>query len=299
LIDLNDMRLFAKVAETQGISAAARALGIPKSRVSRRVAAIEAALGTGLLERSARAVQLTEAGEILFQHCRRIVEEAGLAVEAINQLRDSPRGLLRVSVSVGVGQYLIAPYLGDFLKLYPDVNVQMDLNNRRVDLIAEGYDLVIRVGDLEDSSLLSRKIGHARAHLCAAPSYVEACGRLSSPEQLVDHQTLVMSNSNNTTRWVLENTSGETRSVEISPKTSVNDFTVLRAMVEAGSGIAIMPEYFIREAVEDKKLVRLLPDWRSPIINYYVLYPSRKGLTKKSEAFIDFFSKNMMKKTRP
>lgn len=299
MIDLNDMRLFAKVAETGGISAAARALNIPKSRVSRRIAALEDTLGSGLLERTTRVVQLTEAGELFFQHCRRMVEEAENAVESVNQLVEAPRGLLRVSVSFGVGQYLIAPHLGEFLQRFPDVDVQLDMNNRRVDLIAEGFDLVIRVGQLEDSSLMSRKMGHARAHLCASPEYLNRASEPKTPTQLAGHKLLVMSNSNNVSRWVLENTAGEQTSIEVSPRTSINDFTALRNLVEDDGGIAVMPEYIIRDAIEAKRLVRVLPDWRSPLISYYVLYPSRKGLTKKSAAFIDFYAERLMETARP
>ncbi|MBL4906760.1 MAG: LysR family transcriptional regulator [Sneathiella sp.] len=291
MIDLNDMRLFAKVAELKGISPAARALDIPKSRVSRRITALESSMGVRLLERTTRAVQLTEMGDIFFQHCKRIVEESETALESVHQLMEIPRGLLRVSVSFAVGQYLIAPHLGDFLKLYPEIQVQMDLNNRRVDLITEAYDLVVRVGDLEDSSLMSRKIGHARAHLCASPDYIKAHGQPSSPNQLSAHKKLVMSNSNNTTQWLLENTAGILKSVDVEPIGSMNDFTALRTLIENDAGIAIMPEYVSRDAIANKRLVRVLPDWRSTLVSYYILYPSRKGLTKKSEAFIEFFKR--------
>jgi len=298
MVDLNDMRLFAKVAELNGISPAARALGIPKSRISRRIAALEASLNARLLERSTRAVQLTEMGSLFFQHCKRIVEEAENAVESVNQMTEAPRGLLRISVSVAGGQYLIAPHLGEFLKLYPDIEVQLDLNNRKVDLISEGYDLVFRVGDLQDSSLLSRKIYHARTHLFASPGYVAAFGKPSTPSQLIDHKNLVMSNYNSTTTWVLENTAGDLMSIDVEPSGSVNDFTTLKSIIEADAGIALIPEYIARDSVATKKLVRILPDWRSPLINYYILYPSRKGLTKKSEAFLNFYRQKLVANSR-
>lgn len=299
MIDLNDMRLFAKVAELNGISPAARALNIPKSRVSRRIAALEVALEARLLERTTRAIQLTEMGDIFFQHCKRIVEESENAVASMNQMIEAPRGLLRISVSVSVGQYLIAPFLGEFLKLYPDIEVQLDLNNRRVDLITEGYDLVVRVGDLEDSSLMSRKIFNARGHLCASPDYINTHGQPSIPAHLRHHKKLVMSSSNSTTLWVLENTAGELQSVNIEPRGSINDFTMLRALIEGDAGIALIPEYMIRASLAEKRLVRILPDWRSPLISYYILYPSRRGLTKKSNAFIEFFTQKLAITARP
>ncbi len=297
MINLNDMVLFAKVAELQGISPAARILQIPKSRVSRRVAALEEDLGVRLLERTTRSVQLTEMGVIFFQHCKRITEEAESAVESMNKMMETPRGLLNVSVSFAIGQYLIAPYLGEFLKLYPEIEIKMDLNNRRVDLITEGYDLVVRVGDLQDSSLMSKMICQAQAHLCASPNYIDQHGTLTSVEHLQQHKILAMSDSSNTRQWILENKIGELKSIEVIPSTSINDFTVLRSLVEDDGGIAIMPEYITRDAVAHNRLVRVLPDWRSTIISYYVLYPSRKGLTKKARAWIDFFTEKLKNTT--
>ncbi len=290
MLNLNDMLLFAKVAELKGISAAARALNMPKSKVSRHMVELETALGTGLLERTTRSVELTEAGEIFFQHCKRVVEEKDGAIASVNQLLETPRGHLRVSVSTSIGQYLIAPHLGEFARKYPDIELQLDLNNRRVDLISEGYDLVIRVGQLQDSSLMSKRIGTARAHLYAAPEYIEEYGMPKKPDQLQEHTLLAMSNSNNITQWTLENTAGDIKAFEAQPKHVINDFSALRGMAEGGAGIAIAPEYVIRSGIEKGRLVRVLPDWRSTMVGYYVLYPSRKGLTKKSQAWIDFFT---------
>lgn len=289
MINLNDMVLFAKVAESKGISHAARLLNIPKSRVSRRMAVLEEALGTRLLERTTRAIELTEMGSIFLQHCNRIDEEAESAVESMNHMLSAPRGQLRVGASVAVGQYLLAPYLGEFLKLYPEVNVQLEMANRRVDLISEGYDLVVRVGELQDSSLISKKLGHARAVMCASPDYVKQYGQPANLSELSEHKVLAMSSSSNIVEWVLESTGGELRTVDVEPSTCINDFTTLRILVEHGGGIAIIPEYIVAEALKEKRLVRMLPDWRSKLISYYFLYPSRMGLTKKAEAWINFY----------
>ena len=292
-MNLNDMVLFAKVAELEGISAAARALDIPKSKVSRRIAALEADLDVRLIERTTRAVQLTEVGTLFYQHCKRIVEEADLAVNSVNTLMETPRGLLRVSMSAAVGQYLIAPHLGQFRKHYPEIELQIDLNNRRVDLIAEGYDLVVRVGAMQDSSLMSKSFGNARAHLCASPDYAVLHGLPKTPDELPNHKILIMSNSNNIGEWFLENTSGEIKSVGVEACSSINDFTALSTLVEGGAGIAIIPEYVTCGAIEAGRLVRVLPEWQSTLINYYIVYPSRKGLTKKAEVWIDFFQKKL------
>ncbi|SDE21379.1 MULTISPECIES: LysR family transcriptional regulator [Kordiimonas] len=294
-MNLNDMLLFAKVAEVGGISAAATALGLPKSSVSRRIAALEDALGAALLERTTRVVKLTEFGRIFLQHCIRISEEAESAQAAAHEIMSTPRGVLRVSASTAIGQYLVAPHIGDFMASYPEIDVQLVLNNRRVDLIAEGYDLAIRVGRLEDSSLISRRLGGARAIICAAPSYIEKRGQPKRPEDLSSHTTLAMSDSNNVTKWLLENTAGDGRAVDLAPRHCVNDFTVLRTMAEGGSGIIIAPEYVVRQAIAANKLRQVLPDWRSTLIDYYLIYPSRRGLTRKAEAWIDFFADRFRK----
>ncbi|WP_417453216.1 LysR family transcriptional regulator [Kiloniella sp.] len=298
MINLNDMVLFAKVAELEGISAAARVLNIPKSRVSRRIAALESDLGVRLIERTTRAVQLTEMGTIFFHHCRRVVEESESAIESINNMREAPRGNLRVSVSFAIGQYLVAPYLGEFAKLYPDIKINLDLSNRHVDLITEGYDLVIRVGEQKDSSLMTKRIGQARAKLCASPDYIKNYGSPTSLNQLPDHKLLMMSDSYDLKQFIFENQIGELRSLDVMPNNTINDFTALRSMVEDGCGISLMPEYIIQDAIDKGKLVQVLPDWQSKIISYYVLYPSRKGLTKKARAWIDFFEKKFKMNTR-
>lgn len=293
MMNLNDMLLFAKVAELQGISAAARALGLPKSSVSRRVSALEDALGAALLERTTRIVKLTEFGQVFLQHCIRVAEEAEDAQAAAHQLTSSPRGPLRVSASAAIGHYLVGPHLGDFMAQYPEVEVQLVLNNRRVDLIAEGFDLAVRVGRLDDSSLISRRLGGARAILCAAPSYISQHGTPKRPEDLQEQTLLAMSDSNNTTTWRLENTAGEARAINVRPRHCVNDFTVLRSMAEAGAGIAIAPAYIVRQSIAEHRMQQILPDWRSPLIDYYLLYPSRRGLTRKAEAWIDFFTQRI------
>ena len=178
------MAIFSKVAELNGISAAARALKMPKSKVSRRMARLEDELGVRLLERTTRSVGLTEAGEIYYQHCRRIVEEANNARESINRTLETPRGRLRVNASIAVGQYLIGPHIGGFLERYPEVQLEIELDNRQVDIVAEGFDVAVRLGKLEDSTLVSRNLGSSFATLVASPKYLETAGVPRHPKEL-------------------------------------------------------------------------------------------------------------------
>ncbi len=282
------MKIFAKVAELQGISPAARVLNMPKSKVSRRMAALEQRLGVGLLERSTRAVNVTEAGQLFLQHCLRVLEEADGALESLQQLSDNPRGHLHISTSVAIGQYLVAPHMGEFLQTYPDITVELDLNNRRVDLISEGFDLVIRVGDLDDSSLVSKRIFSAYARLYAAPGYLSMYGEPKHPDDLLGHKVLAMSDVSRSYQCLLEKEGNEQHMVSIEPQMSVNDFSTLRTVIESGAGIGHLPEYLAESAVAEGLLQPVLVDWHSPEIYYYVLYPSHRGLSRKSRVWIDF-----------
>lgn len=295
MVDLNDMVIFAKVAETGGISAAAKLLNVPKSKVSRRLAILESALGVRLLERSTRSVSVTESGQLYLQHCQRIVEEANNAQESIHQLVDNPRGNLRISTSVAIGQYLLAPYLSEFMNHYPQINIDIDLSNRRVDLITEGFDLVVRVGQLNDSNLISKRFGRAQACLYAAPSYLHRYGRPEKLSDLANHKTAVMSDANRSEQWILEDRTGQTSSIDIHPSLSINDFGSLRTAVKEGAGIAHFPDYLVDDLVKTGELERVLADWKSPEISYYVLYPSRRGLTRKAKVWIDFFSDKLLR----
>ncbi len=288
--DLNDMLIFAKVAELEGISPAARALNLPKSKVSRRMAMLEASLDARLLERTTRAVHLTEAGRIYYQHCRQINEAIESAEDAVHQLTETPRGQVRISASVTTGQKLIAPYLSEFTELYPLITIDLELTNRRVDIISEGFDLVVRVGQLEDSGLISRKLGGGPAALFASPGYLEKHGTPLSPEDLSPHRMLVMSDASNMLNWRLENPQGEHYSMNIHPSIQINDLTSLTTIVSGGAGIACLPVYLVREQVEAGQLIRILPEWQTRALNLYMLYPSQRGLTHKARLWMDYYT---------
>lgn len=288
--DLNDMAIFSKVAELGGISAAARAMHMPKSRVSRRVAAVEDELGVRLLERTTRSVRLTEVGGIYYQHCKRIVEEARCARESVNQMLDSPRGHLRISASVTIGQHLLAPHIGEFIANYPEVEIELNLNNRRVDIITEGYDLVVRVGDLEDSTLVSKRLGTDHAMLFASPDYLQRCGTPRQVDELQKHRCLVMSDSARPDQWTLTGPKKNIKTISVKPYATANDLTTLRQIAIDGGGIVLLPGYLGRPALRSKHLWRVLPKWHTPPFSYYALYPSHRGATLKIRAWLDFFA---------
>ena len=288
--NLNDMAIFAKVAELQGISPAARALRMPKSRVSRHMAALEKELGVRLLERSTRAVHLTEVGEIYFQHCKRVVEEAASARESVSQMLEAPRGLLRINASVAIGQHLLAPFLGEFMATYPEIKLEVQLENRRVDMIREGYDLVVRLGKLEDSALISKPLGEDHLILVASENYLNKAGTPKHFSEFKNHRFLVMADSQNFDRWSLVGPNDRQETIEVNQYTALNDLTMIRQVAIDGGGIALLPRYLCTDdVISSGTLCRVMKDWRSQTFRFYALYPSRRSVTLKLRAWLDFF----------
>ena len=299
MTDLNDMAIFAKVAELQGISPAARALRMPKSKVSRHMAALEEELGVRLLERSTRAVHLTEVGEIYFQHCKRIVEEAASAQESVTQMLEAPRGHLKINASVAIGQHLLTPFLGEFMALYPEIELEVQLENRRVDLIREGYDLVVRVGNLEDSALVSKPLGEDHLILVASANYLKKMGIPRRLSDLKNHRCLVMADAPNFDQWTLVGPDEQKESVAVGKYATLNDLTMIRQVAIDGGGIALLPRYLCSDdLIGSGALVQVLQDWRSPTFRFYALYPSHRGVTLKLRAWLDFFGNKLNQEGR-
>ncbi|SHH30673.1 LysR family transcriptional regulator [Ferrimonas marina] len=291
-MDLNDALLFAKVAELKGISAAARALGLPKSRLSRRIAALEQSLQVRLLERTTRSVALTDAGRQFYQHCRRIQEESELAQASLEQLKGEPRGRLTISASVALGQHLLAPHLGEFMARYPAIEVVLRLDNRRVDLVQEGIDLAVRVGALEDSSLICRQLASAKARLYAAPSYLAQHGTPEQPEALSEHRQLVMTDASQAGQWPLQQ-GAQRQVIELNPVLRCNDITSLVTLAQSGTGIVALPDYLVRTQREAGTLVSVLPGWSLPSFPIHLLFPSHLGLTHKARLWCDFVAERL------
>lgn len=291
--NLNDMIIFARVAEAQVISEAARLLAMPKSKVSRRMALLEEQLDVRLFERSPKGIRLTEAGSIFYRHCIRVVEEAKNAQESLAQLAEKPRGLLKISASISMGQQLLVPRLAEFLLRYPEIDLELMLENRRVDLIAEGYDLAIRIGELEDSNLVSKKLQQSNMKLFASPEYLALSEKrgaaLNQISDLAQHKMLTMAIYPGISRISLCGPDGD---VELEPKERVriNDLSSIRQLAIDGIGVALIPTYMVDEALNERQLVPVLPDWGTPSVSYYLLYPSRRSMTPKLRAMIDFIT---------
>ncbi len=286
--DLNELAVFTYVVEHGGFTAAAEASELPKSNISRRIASLEKRLGVRLLERTTRSVHVTEIGDIYYRHCRRMLDEADDADLYVEQAMENPRGTLRVSATVNVGQHLIAPMTAEFMARYPEVQFELVWTNRLIDVIDEGFDLTIRIGALQDSSLVARCLGQWSLIPYASAEYLKARGLPQKPEDLRDHDCLVMSDMRGSNQWTLS-AGNITEQVVINPRASVNDFDTLRRMVADGGGIAILPSY-MQFGDYHNRLVRVLDDWTGRLTELHAIFPSRRGATPKVRAFLDFLT---------
>jgi DNA-binding transcriptional LysR family regulator len=293
--DLNDLYYFAMVVDHGGFAAAERALGIPKSRLSRRISQLETDMGVRLLQRSTRRFAVTDVGNGVYRHAQTMLAEAQAARDVVDRLSATPRGVVRVSLPVSLAQQEIPALLPDFLALYPEVRVQLHVSNRRVDLINEGIDVALRVRSRldDDGSLVLRTFGPIQSLLVASPAYLDGMGRPRVPEDLAEHVTLSMSDDDTRQRWELHGPDGETRQVELQPRVSGFDFPLLRSLARRGVGITLLPENLCADLVHQGELEVVLPDWRLPDGICHAVFASRRGLLPSVRAFIDFLAEKL------
>jgi len=294
--DLNDLYYFAAVVDHGGFAAAERALGIPKSRLSRRISALENELGVRLLQRSTRRFAVTDVGTSVHRHAQSMLAEAQAAREAVDRLSAEPRGVVRVSVPVGLAQEQMPRILPEFLARYPQVRVQMHVGNRRVDVINEGIDVAIRVRNKldDDGSLVMRSFGQIQELLVASPKYLDRMGRPQSPEDLDAHVTLSMDEDESRQKWELHR-DGEVRKIALKPRVAGSDFPMLMVLAKQGIGITLLPETLCAEAVRTGELEVVLPQWRLPQGIAHVVFASRRGLLPAVRVFIDFLAEKIPK----
>jgi len=287
--DLNDMRLFAAVVEHGGFAAAARSLGLPKSTLSRRVAALETALGVRLLQRSTRALAVTDIGRRVLSHCEAIAQEARAAREVVESARSTPSGLLRVSCPPPVIQSHVGEVVARFLIDHPAVRLRLEAVTRRVDVIDEGFDLAIRVRTppLEDSDLTVRVLESHGSAVAASPEYLDRAGRPARPEDLARLDTLDMTRIGERHVWTLTDADGRAVAVELVPRLVSHDMGALRQAALAGVGVVMLPRYMLREEMTRGRLEEVLPDWSPPCGVVHAVFPTRRGLVPAVRAFLD------------
>jgi len=292
---LDDFYYFAKVIEHGGYAKAARALDIPKSRLSRHVAALEARLGVRLVNRSTRRFVVTEVGQEVQRHAMAMLAEADAAVEAVEFVRAEPCGVIKASCPVSLAQAGMAENLPDFLARYPKIRLMLHATNRRVDVINEGFDVALRVRTVPtgEDGLVMRTFGSSSTFLVASPKYLEERGRPEGPEQIAQHATLSFAPETDRQTWELFDTDGTAMKVEHTPRLVCHDFILLRAAVLAGLGIALLPENVVRADVESGKLEQVLPAWTIPVGIFHLVFPTRRGLLPSVRVFIDFLAERM------
>ncbi|MET0541408.1 MAG: LysR family transcriptional regulator [Variovorax sp.] len=294
--DLNDMVLFAEVAEHGGFAAAGRALNIPKSRLSRRVADLEGRLGVQLLQRSTRSLSLTPAGELYLRHCAAMRDAAQAAAEAVAQVQTEPRGTVRISCPVTLAQSSVGPLLPRFLQRFPLVRVEMLVMNRPVDPVEEGVDIALRVRPaIEDSATLAaRNFGESRGLLVASPALLQRQGPVATLADLHRLDTVSMSTgSEGRAVWALLGPNGATHRHEHQPRYVADDLLTLQFSVVQGIGAAVLPDYMCRDDVRTGRLVQVLSGWGPAAAITHAMYPPRRALLPAVRQLIDFLAENL------
>ena len=288
--DLSAMAVFARVVEMESFSGAARALGLSKSAVSKRVGRLEDRMGLRLLNRTTRRLSLTEAGAAFYQGCRRVVAEAEAAERAVTRLASAPRGRLKVNAPMSFGVRHLAPALPDFMARYPELNVDLTLNDRVVDLVEEGFDLAIRIAPLAESSLIARRLAPNRLVLCAAPSYLAAHGAPRAVEDLKDHACLLYSYQTAGDAWRLCGPGGERR-LAVTGRLRINNGDALLAAALGGLGVALLPCFICGQDLRAGRLIQVLPAWSGPADTAIAaVYPASRNLSPKVRVFVDFLT---------
>ncbi|WP_318389158.1 LysR family transcriptional regulator [Enterobacter sp.] len=288
--DLNDFWYFVQVVDHGGFSPASRAVGIPKSRLSRRIQLLEERLETRLIQRSTRSFTVTEAGQIFYRHCKAMMIEAEAAQEAIDSLRAEPRGVVRLTCPIALLHVHVGAMLAQFMARYPQVTVQLEETNRQVDVVNESVDLAIRVrpGPLDDSELVMRKLADRGMCLVASPALVARFGLPSSPADLASWPSLALSRVQQTYRWILFGPQDQEAILHHKPRFITTDMIALRSAAMAGVGIVQLPMMMLKEQFADGSLVHLLPQWRTRREIIHAVYPSRRGQLPAVRALIDF-----------
>ncbi|WP_071674213.1 LysR family transcriptional regulator [Nioella nitratireducens] len=285
---LTEMEAFATVVDQGGFTDAAKKMGISKSAVSKHVSSLETRLGARLLNRTTRRVSPTEIGLAYYDRARRVLNDAGEADALVTAMQSAPSGMLRVSVATDFGVNHLSPILGEFLHAYPDITVNMVLNNRYVELISEGFDMAIRVGELEDSTLRARKLTETTKRMIASPSYFQQFGRPERIDDLNDHKLLHYSNQAAGNVWKITAPSGEKRQVRTAGSLTVNDGQSLLNAAIGGLGIAYLPSFLYAEPMRQGLLEDAIPDLPEEVQGIYAVYPPGRYTQPKVRAFIDF-----------
>jgi DNA-binding transcriptional LysR family regulator len=285
--NLNGMAVFARVVEAKSFSGAALTLGLSKSAVSKQISQLEDRLGARLLDRTTRRVALTEVGRVFYDHAARMLIEAESAEAAVASLHELPRGVLRINLPVTFGLTHIAPLIPGFLEQCPELKVEMTFSDRYVDLLEEGFDLAVRIARLTDSSLVARRLAPNRLAMCASPDYIARHGEPKAPSDLGTHACLTYSYSPDPEHWMLS-VDGKLTDVKIGGRLRANNGDALRLAAIGNQGLVVLPTFMVGDDLRAGRLVEVMRGATPVDSAIYAVYPSRRYLTPKVRAFIDF-----------
>ena len=282
------MIVFAQVVDSRSFSAAAARLGLSKSAVSKQIAKLEDRLGARLLNRTTRTLSPTDAGQDFYERCLRVAREVEEAERAITHLSAEPRGVLRLNAPASFGREYLAPLVPEILARWPELRIEALFEDRFVDVVAEGFDLVIRITRLQDSSLVARRIASCRRLVCAAPSYLARRGVPRTPAELLQHDCILYSYATDQNEWEFVGPDGRLETVRVDGRLRANNAEVTLAALRAGAGLALSPDFIVGPDIAAGRLVPLLTDYENPFGAIYAVWPHNRNLAPKVRAVVDF-----------
>lgn len=284
---LSDLEIFVAVVDASSFTGAARGLGVSKSHVSRQIQALEDRLGARLLHRTTRTLHLTDVGAAFHERAQRILAELDEAERAVTALQTEPRGQLKIGAPLSFGLSYVSPVIERYMLQWPEVTVEAGFSDRRVDVVADGYDLVVRIGSLADSSLIVRKLASTRTFIVASPAYVERYGAPETPDALAEHLCLRYTHQTTGNTWLLRRADGAEATVRIDGRMTSDNGDALLGACRAGLGLTYVPDFFVAEDLAAGRLVTVLEDWTQIDSPISVLYPHNRHLSAKVRMFVD------------
>ncbi|RTE65743.1 LysR family transcriptional regulator [Amphritea opalescens] len=287
---LSAMGVFVRVVDLKSFSLAAAELGISSSSVSKQIAHLEEHVGARLLQRTTRRLSVTEVGSAYHEKCQLILAEVREAESLVSQLQGKPQGVLKINCNMTFGQLLLSKAIPEFMRLYPEIQFEVALDDGDVELLKEGFDLALRITNprLPDSSLIAREIASIPLFLCASPTYLAKHGRPETPEELKDHNCLVFMLATNTNVWTLSNRDAS-HVVQVSGDLRANNSLLVLQSVLADRGVANLASFVIQSYVDEGRIELLLPDYQAERLSLYAVYPERQYMPPKVSLFIEFF----------
>ena len=289
--ELEEIRVFTQLVDSQSATKAAERMGVANSAISRRLKDLEQRLGVQLIRRTTRRMSLTESGEIYYQRCKQLLEDFDNAQTEITQTKTHLKGRLRIASPVTFGVNHLSPAIAAFMHKHPDIEIDLDMSDRRVDLVEEGFDVAIRVGTLEDSTLIARKLAPVSHVVCAAPSFFQQYGKPKTAEDLTNIPGLCYSNFKNPGTWHYQTPDGKKGSVRVALKMRSNNGDSLKEAAIAGLGVLCEPSFIVHDAIKRGLLTTALTDYKWYDMSVYSIYPQTKHISARVRTFIDFLIK--------